>query len=287
MFEVEQKFQLMSDNDGDSGGDTTTTTTTTNQIQQQLKELHFVPKKTIKFVDWYFDTNDTILSTQYDCWLRYRGLFKEKEEENEEDVIVKGSWQLKKGQNDATSKTTVYQEIEGDEAVVASITVLIDSKKAEKKADNDNVSGRSSRPTTFDGYEIPKLPLDNLSNDQVQVGNLLLPFCRIVTTRSSWAFNNNNNDNDGDFRGLDVDLDMTNSGYCVGEVEAVVEKEADIPIAKERIQLLINQITHVDNNDNSSKKKDTIPLGKLEHFLVNNRPDHYKACVESGSMQSK
>ena len=297
MFEVEQKFQLMNDNDGDNGGDIDSTTN--QRIQQRLKELHFVPKKTIKFVDWYFDTNDNILSTQYDCWLRYRGLLKKEDEKGEDDVIVKGSWQLKKGQNDATSKTTVYQEIEGDEAVVASISVLIDNTKiiegGVRDDDNNNVSGTNS-PTTFDGYEIPKLPLDKLPNDQVKVGNLLIPFCRIVTTRSSWAFNGGDDGHDDtDFYGLDVDLDMTNSGYCVGEVEAVVEKEEDIPIAKERIQNLINEITQESNNDdnNSSsekekkKDKDSIPLGKLEHFLVNNRPDHYKACIESGSMQLK
>ena len=297
MFEVEQKFQLMKNNDGDIGGDIDSTTN--QRIQQRLKELHFVPKKTIKFVDWYFDTNDNILSTQYDCWLRYRGLLKKEDEKGDNDVIVKGSWQLKKGQNDATSKTTVYQEIEGDEAVVASISVLIDNTKiiegGVRDDDNNNVRGTNS-PTTFDGYEIPKLPLDKLPNDQVKVGNLLIPFCRIVTTRSSWAFNGGDDGHDDtDFYGLDVDLDMTNSGYCVGEVEAVVEKEEDIPIAKERIQNLINEITQESNNDdnNSSsekekkKDKDSIPLGKLEHFLVNNRPDHYKACIESGSMQSK
>jgi hypothetical protein len=40
-----------------------------------------------------------------------------------------------------------------------------------------------------------------------------------------------------------VDLDATNTGYGVGEVETVVEDASDIAEAKERVQSLISRIT--------------------------------------------
>lgn len=40
-----------------------------------------------------------------------------------------------------------------------------------------------------------------------------------------------------------MDLDATNTGYGVGEVETVVEDASDIAEAKERVQSLISRIT--------------------------------------------
>jgi thiamine-triphosphatase len=105
----------------------------------------------------------------------------------------------------------------------------------------------------------------------------LVPFAKIETHRSSWMF-------DGDseaYGGLTVDLDGTRYGYIVGEVEAVVYKVSDVPLAKDRIHSLVQQIT--EDQDTSTH----IPVGKLEHYLIHNRPKHYKACVEGGSIQDK
>ena len=272
ILEIEQKFQLLGDE---------------NNIEQRLKELNFIPKQTIKFVDWYFDTDDIILSTK-DYWLRYRGLLSSGHTDDE-SVVVKGSWQLKKGQNDPTSRTTVYKEIEGEKAVSTAISVLIDnsintqrSTEGNKKATGDDCN------TTFDGFEIPKMPS---SEDHTDISCLLSPFCRIVTTRSSWVYNGEAaDDSDNAYNGLDVDLDMTNSGYAVGEVEAVVEKDSEILNAKRRIQNLIDELTKSSRPpslDDKKQREERPPLGKLEHFLVNHRPDHYKVCLESGSIQRK
>ena len=110
---------------------------------------------------------------------------------------------------------------------------------------------------------------------------MLVPFCRLVTTRSSWTFDTKStkttSGSERDFVGLQVDLDMTNTGHAVGEVETIASSEDDIRSAKEKVQGLIDQIKE------TSKGNDDGPaVGKLEHYLMTYRPEHYNACISSG-----
>jgi hypothetical protein len=165
-----------------------------------------------------------------------------------------GEWQLKQGRGES-STSTVYEETEGDVAVSNALSLLEENTRDEP----------STKSETFDGYAIPKIPGGENCG--------LLPFCRLETTRSSWSAG-------GDHEGMVVDLDATNTGYGVGEVETLVEEASDIAKAKERVQSLISRITENINSD------DGPAIGKLEHYLINNRPQHYQACIESGVIKT-
>lgn len=274
-FEIEQKFQLLS-NDRDN-----------QAMEERLRQLDFENKGTIRFVDWYFDSQDVALSTR-DYWLRFR------EAENQRH---QGTWQLKKGTSggqNAASSTTIYIEIEGKEAISTALAELSQSTPPSSYVAEPIVVG------SIGDHVIPEFPEDGAKE-------VLAPFCRIVTTRSSWAFTgvinddttpNNKNKADADldldpsFVGLTVDLDCTDTGFAVGEVESMVESESDIPQAKVRIQTLIDKLKAatggVDEGDNSkSGLGDGPAIGKLEHYLMIHRPEHYKACIQSGSIAGK
>jgi adenylate cyclase class IV len=230
-LEVEQKFQVI-----DSGG-----------LEPKLRDLGFVPKGTVTFVDWYFDTDDNYLTTR-DVWFRFR------------EKGLKGVWQLKRGRGQNTA-STVYEETEGENAI--SIVLSLTPKSAAQKI--------SVRSEDFDGFHAPKLPLD--------ASHGLFPFCRLETTRSSWVIDMKNTPSV--YNGLEVDLDSTNTGHTVGEVETVVNTDEEIPKAKERVEALIAKLTQ---NAGSQEGPAT---GKLEQFLINNRPEHYDACVKSGVIKDK
>jgi thiamine-triphosphatase len=277
-FEIEQKFQILS-SDRDN-----------QAMEARLRQLNFKNKGTIRFVDWYFDSEDIALSTR-DCWLRFR------EAENERH---EGVWQLKKGTSggkiSASSSTTVYIEIEGKQAISTALAELTQGVPLSSYVAEPMVVG------SIGDYIIPELPDDGAKE-------LLAPFCRIVTTRSSWAFmgetnddaipsNNNKADVGMDLNpslvGLTVDLDCTDTGFAVGEVEAVVESESDIPQAKLRIQTLVDKLKttrgsleEAENPSNNGGIGDGPAIGKLEHYLMIHRPDHYKACIQSGSIAGK
>jgi adenylate cyclase class IV len=235
-LEVEQKFQVI---DYDSSG-----------LEPKLRDLGFVPKGTVTFVDWYFDRDDNYLTTR-DVWFRFR-----------ENKGLKGVWQLKRGRGQNTD-STVYEETEGEEAI--SIVLSLTPKNITQQ----KISFRSE---DLDGFHAPKLPLE--------ASHGLFPFCRLETTRSSWVIDMKNTASV--YNGLVVDLDSTNTGHTVGEVETVVNTDEEIPKAKERVEALIAKLTQ--NNAGSQQGPAT---GKLEHFLINNRPEHYDACVKSGVIKDK
>ena len=216
--------------------------TDSGDLEARLSGLGFKPDGKKTFVDWYFDTEDVRLTTQ-DCWFRFR------------DMGGNGEWQLKRGCGE-NSASTVYNETEGDVAVSNALSLLEGNTRDEP----------STKSEIFDGYSIPKIPGGENCG--------LLPFCRLETTRSSWSAG-------GEYENLVVDLDATNTGYGVGEVETVVGDAADIAEAKERVQSLISRITENISSD------DEPAVGKLEHYLINNRPEHYQACIESGVIKTK
>lgn len=228
-LEVEQKFALLDGN--------------VTRVEARLMEIGFRKRGEKDMVDWYFDTPDpNWILTPRDCWLRYR----------EVDTGA-ALWQLKRGRRHEGDGATVYEELEGDEAIEASLSVLANTIESSMVLEE------------FEGRPVPKLPRP--------LG--LVPFARIETHRSSWTFS----DESEAYDGLTVDLDGTQYGYMVGEVEAVVSDESNVPLVKERIINLIRQI--FPEQDASSQ----VPVGKLEHFLIRQRPEHYKACIEGGSIQ--
>jgi hypothetical protein len=155
----------------------------------------------------------------------------------------------------------------------------------------DSTSSSSSRI-------IPQLPEPSYG---------LVPFARIESTRSSWIVPSDNNNNmpptspeaevsswsNRRCMGLSVDLDVTTYGYAVGEVETIVHEESNVAEARERIQQFLNQLllenteaTNNNSNNNNNKTTTTTTVGKLEYYLIKYRPDHYQACLQSGSLTS-
>ncbi|XP_048373851.1 thiamine-triphosphatase [Sphaerodactylus townsendi] len=75
--------------------------------------------------------------------------------------------------------------------------------------------------------------------------------------------------------GLSVDLDEADFGYAVGEVEAVVTKQEDVPVVLKRIQEVFRQL--------GFEEKTKIP-GKMSVYLKKFRPAHYESLVRAGRL---
>lgn len=315
-LEVEQKFLITkkADNDDDDGNGNDGSLS----IEETLQGLGFVSKGTKTIIDWYFDTPDNYLTTK-DYWLRFR------------DIQGKdGNWELKRGKRiegkgkdedgqdssdttaaTAATTTTVYEEIEGEEAIKIAISLLPESfvvqSKVKGPVTNDDNSAAVDDIFLKDFIDdVPKFPTTLSLNGSTSSAaasslSLLIPFCRLVTTRSSWIYadpnngeNNNKNNNDDEatsFVGLQVDLDTTNTGHAVGEVETMASSEDinDILLAKEKVQTLIDIIKREtsqqdkgDDDDDDDTNNTGRVEGKLGHYLMTYRPDHYNACIASG-----
>lgn len=221
----------------------------------KLNQLGFVQiKDTVNFMDWYFDVPNEWSLCRSDCWLRYRHLGWEKQGNLER----KGSWQLKKGRRDVIglSSTTIYEEFEGDEVfdLVEKMIPEIDHCQEDTK-------------TMMDDYRIPILPRTQA----------LQPFARIGSFRSSWKHSTK-------WENVVVDLDGTDFGHTVGEVEVVLDQdeEDDMRHAQDLIREIISKLNEDNQNYNNGSA-----LGKLEAYLIANRPEVYEACIESGTMKRR
>ena len=323
-IEIEEKFTITNDENGIHSLET--------KLVQLGFEKVGGDTATIEFMDWYFDLPDPnwILSTS-DNWLRYRELIpsastptsSSSSTSNSSQSSRKGSWQLKCGKstpnhdnNDqVSSSTTVYEEFENDEALEKVLLIMQENKQessinmnycTEEEQQQEEVeevdeleeekithSSETTPLPTMDGYEIPTIPpsIKTKIKNQYHDNMNLVPFARIKTTRSSWKCLDNTNDL---AYGLSVDIDCTDFGYMVGEVEQVVDNEEDISLSKERIGKLIEQITTGVDETMDSKRggavtttTTTTTYGKLELFMIRNRQKHFEACLNGGSMKSK
>jgi len=256
LLEVEQKFPFLD----------------RSSLEERLREEGFTPARELTMVDWYFDRFDDenleLPLVRNDHWLRYR----------ETKDGSGGEWQLKRGneKSGGGGGTTVYEEIEGIRAVEISVSML-----------KEHASTRSQDATetaaTFDGHPIPVLPIEGCD---------VVPFARIVTHRAKWKPDpSNSKETNVD---LVVDLDTTPDGFAVGEMEAVVvgedcsniegQEAAEVQArndravaeARERIQEFLARLLEEEAQNQRP------PMGKLEQFLSQNRPQMYKACIESG-----
>lgn len=212
-------------------------------------------KDTVKFMDWYFDVPNDWLLCRSDCWLRYRHLGWDKEGN---DDTRKGSWQLKKGRRDLTgvsSSTTIYEELEGDDAF----------ELIEKMIPKMDLRPKEDAEMTMDGYRIPILPR----------AHVLQPFARIGSFRSSWKHATM-------WENVVVDLDGTDFGHAVGEVEVVLDHDGneEMKQAQDLIREIIAKLIEDETQNGSA-------MGKLETYLIAKKPEVYKACVESGTMKTR
>jgi adenylate cyclase class IV len=214
-----------------------------NKIETILISQGMMKKAEITLIDWYFDLESPTL-TPLDNWLRFR------------EVPQKGgSWELKIGRRH-DGGTTVYNEVEGITAIQEALNQIPYSRRSESK----------ESMKLFEGFQVPELP---------EFAQCFVPFCRLETKRTSWHYPN------GDKRKISVDIDATNYGFLVGEVELIVETDDQVEHAKNEISIFVNLL----RGDNY--KTEEMAIGKLEYYLMNFRPDHYSACLERGSLSTK
>lgn len=257
----------------------------------------------VEFMDWYFDLPrpNWVLSTT-DHWFRYRELLVSDDDcdiNEGDDDKRRGVWQIKCGKvtpdnksgrsdhKDDRQSLTVYEEFAGDEAIELAMSIIqknalsIDEENNEnnnpKNKNNDPRNDKDGVDEFMDGYKIPKLPRAN-TNFNCE----LVPFARIKTTRSSWKMQVKSDDGDNE---LTVDIDATDFGHMVGEVEELVNREEDVSASKERVKEITSIIS--GKGSNNEEDDDSPALGKLELYLIRNRKDHFDACVKSGSMKGK
>lgn len=263
MLEVEEKFAW--------------TGTNVCEIEERLIQAGFVKASSFEMVDWYFDTTQPYSLTLRDCWLRYRETTSTKDEKGTSD----GCWQLKRGTSSTPSgsrqlrqqRTTVYDETEGIEAVMLACSIvkeIMDSQPSSPSM-SSTIDASARRAAVFEGYEVPSLPLVTSAPD-------LMPVARIATRRCRWQVAS---DSEHPFAALGVDLDTTDFGHAVGEVEMVVESEDQVAEARELIRRFLDQVVY----SNARLELQRPAQGKLEFYLERYRPDLYQALIKAGVMK--
>jgi hypothetical protein len=133
---------------------------------------------------------------------------------------------------------------------------------------NDSITDNYTTNSQYSAHDIPHLE----GGDRK-----IVPFARIETFRTCWEATTATAN---EFSGLKVDIDKADSGYMVGEVEAIcdgVSSQDDVDKQKEKIRKFVDLITR-----ESSVGAGTTPSGKLEFFLMKDSPDLYKACIKAG-----
>ena len=276
-----------------------------NATNERLHALGFHPTKDRHMVDWYFDFQSLSYPlVRRDTWLRYRHALDMDDDggdDNHKNRMQQGQWELKRGPQDqggdsvnAVNDTTVYEEIAGNNAleIVRNMFHSWEDKDPSESPTREEYTARLVREFTS---AVP-LPEDTLPG--------LIPFARIVTHRSSWKVEESNNDEAfSKYAGVSVDLDQTDFGYNVGEVEVVVptssndddnSKDASssaVRDAKRLIQELIDLLSsapapgsagEASSSMDQTEAKAVVAKGKLEYFLQTQRPEVYSILEEVG-----
>ena len=251
--EVEQKFPLPAD---------------IAPVEDRLRKLGFAPKGggPVSFVDTYYDVPAPCwYLTQRDTWLRFRGV-----KQRRTDGGWEGKWQLKirrKGSEGDDSAAVAYEEIQGDTALNR-VSEILASASLEGDGGGEECD------------EITDAPLAPRN---------LVPFAQFETTRSSWVIHDEEKLPSSEYLGLSVDIDSTDFGYGVGEVEAILNKGdgACMADARKRIgQLVVEICAASDQTESATPNAATSELptfGKLETYLMEKRPPrHYNAIISAG-----
>ena len=246
-----------------------------NKMEQRLASLGFEVTHKEHFVDWYFDLPAPHWHfSLMDCWFRYR----EKKVKVLKNWGWKGAWQVKRGQKkedggDNTMENdgmTVYEELQGKDAKELILNMLAELGDIIPAVDETMSSSSASNTNNMHyDHDIPYLA----------GSERLVPFARLETFRTCYEATNS----DGEFSSLKVDVDKTNFGHMVGEVEAVIkDDDADdkmqVDAAKKQISTLVDLICAKATTTTDSMAA----IGKLEYYLMNNQPEHYNACVKAG-----
>jgi len=291
-------------------------------LQSSLMNMGFVPSSKIQFMDWYFDIPppNMTLCIQ-DCWLRYRCLVPSSavgmsDGDNENDDKM-SSWELKKARVVPKSTTTtnnaqlnnnksvtIYQEVTGQDAIQEVVNIfkkiagrieLCSNKESNK--DEFHIDNGTSNKDIIQPMEGPNIP-PSLQSFGIQ------PFARIQTTRYQWKMMDidakegmtTNNQRWNGTGTIKVDMDVTDFGYAVGEVEVVVSSMDQVNHAKEVVEDIVSRIMSAsqttDDNNASDEREDKdnkaiVVMGKLETYLLRNQPHVYSVCVNAGVMKKR
>lgn len=338
VFEVEEKFDLVA------------SPSAVLEVERRLLAAGFVRQYAVEMVDWYFDEATTYSLALNDCWLRYRQEQRRTSptrtsrtptdnDDDEDGESAAQGWQLKRGTSTSknlpsSSRATVYEETEGIQAVALACSLLVDPAsrrrtlpRAASQMPSRTAAAAATEWINDSRYPIPVIPPIPISatNSQSDGGGdwpprappELVPFARIVTCRSHWIHKDRHNAEASDrFAGLVVDLDATDFGHAVGEVEALVvapseaTHDGDRDANQEAVvaaQLLIRDflrqvIDRRDGEDDDNCEsgagvetgtggdepppRNRVPAqGKLECYLEKYRPELYAALVEAGILR--
>ena len=241
-YEVEQKFGI---------GDI-------EKLKERLTHAGFAESSCKEMVDWYFDVpTSSFPLLRQDCWLRYRS------------VSSTAQWELKRGRpkSETQSKATVYEEIEGNEALWQSkelIAAFVNANGQSTQQENTHQK-YDNNDDDVDEEEIPQPP--------VEIDGLT-PFARIATQRSTWR---------SETTDWVVDLDVTtNFEHAVGEVETVVSDPALVPAAQDALQTWLEETLL-----QGEAPKGPPPMGKLEFYLSTRRPEILEILLEAGLVPNR
>lgn len=260
-----------------------------NTTESKLEKMGFVANGAFTFDDWYVDVDggkpvdaSNFPLLRQDCWLRWR---------QPSLPTAGGRWELKMGnttrttqqntdnngphQRNASDATTIFQELRGAEALHRAIELLgsgIHHNHVMMKEDDGVTAGTFESRTTPDNILLASFLHATREYKELIQRHCLWPFANITTTRTSWILEPHNNTGTS-FR-IQVDLDTTNTGYAVGEVEVCVYTAAEIAAARQSVQVLLDRLQSNGSVGPASSK--------LEHFLVHNRPDVQNLCQECG-----
>lgn len=245
------------------------------KMEKRLASLGFEVTRREDFVDWYFDLPAPHWHfSLMDCWFRYR----EKKVKVMNNWGWKGAWQVKRGQKkedggDDTMENdgmTVYEELQGKDAKELILNMI--AELGDISSVDETSSSSASNNMHYD-HDIPYLA----------GAERLVPFARLETFRTCYETTKS----DEEFSSLKVDVDKTNFGHMVGEVEAVIkDDDADdkmqVDAAKKQITKLVNLISSECATTSTTAPDSMAAIGKLEYYLMNNQPEHYNACVKAG-----
>lgn len=245
-------------------------------VQKRLTEAGFIESSTCKktMVDWYFDVpaaNYPLL--RQDCWLRYRSTNNENNHKEEEE----GQWELKRGtptvKTTKDSKATVYQEIEGTQALLEARELIQSFSQLQSQVPPNNPLDNDHDHNTqylYHDYKIPQPPVDMPG---------LEPLARIGTQRSTWR--SSSSDSCRLSTNVVVDLDTTDFDYAVGEVETIVTDAHQVSIAQEELQTWLRNVL------GAAAVQGPPPMGKLEFYLSTQRPEILAVLVEAGLLPQR